>query len=190
MDSVEFSELLKELRVQRGLTITELAEKSGVSRPYLSQLESGKKNVPSVKVINDIANALEINNIELARMAGYYTGEDLGYRYIQEDPFNSMTDEQIGNHILAQNEKLLIEKYKQENYPQLEELLRNNTISLYFNKYELSKEDKLNVYKIFKGLFEGKEKTYPSDDDIRKEYLEYREALESAKNWNEELTEE
>ncbi len=44
-------------RKYRGLTLNELASKSGLSQPYLSEIESGKKT-GSVDSIKAIANAL------------------------------------------------------------------------------------------------------------------------------------
>lgn len=50
---------LKILRKHRGLTQAELAEAAGLSRPYLTEIERGKK-IGSVRSLTYIANALNI----------------------------------------------------------------------------------------------------------------------------------
>lgn len=50
---------LKEVRMKKGITISELSEKSGVSERYLRFIEKGERN-PSLKTANAIANALGV----------------------------------------------------------------------------------------------------------------------------------
>lgn len=52
---------IRDLRVKRGLSLTELAKLSGVSKSYLSFIERGKQANPSIEVIDKIANALKID---------------------------------------------------------------------------------------------------------------------------------
>ncbi|UUZ93922.1 helix-turn-helix domain-containing protein [Paenibacillus sp. P25] len=44
---LDFYEQLKDMRKQKGFTIRELADRSGVSAAYISQLENGNRGVPS-----------------------------------------------------------------------------------------------------------------------------------------------
>lgn len=53
-------EALRVLRQQRGLTLQELADRAGLSRSYLSEIERGKKQ-PSIKVLETIASALNVS---------------------------------------------------------------------------------------------------------------------------------
>ncbi len=46
-------------RQHRGLTQQQLADKAGISKPYLSQIESGKRTGSS-KVLNSLAQALRL----------------------------------------------------------------------------------------------------------------------------------
>ncbi len=50
---------IKKIREEKGLNITELSETTGISRPYLSQIESGKRK-PSLEVMNEMAMKLDI----------------------------------------------------------------------------------------------------------------------------------
>jgi DNA-binding XRE family transcriptional regulator len=51
---------IKVWRVYRGLAQAELAERAGVSIPYLSQLETGKRK-GSLEVLNKISRALDLS---------------------------------------------------------------------------------------------------------------------------------
>lgn len=50
---------IKIIRKYRGLTQAELAEAAGLSRPYLTEIETGKKN-GSLKALTLIANVLDV----------------------------------------------------------------------------------------------------------------------------------
>jgi transcriptional regulator with XRE-family HTH domain len=51
---------LKEVREKRGISQSQLAKLSGVSRPMINHLESGIRN-PTVIVFHAVATALEID---------------------------------------------------------------------------------------------------------------------------------
>lgn len=51
---------VKIVRKHRGMTQSDLAQLSGLSRPYLTEIETGKKN-GSVNAIKAIADALHVN---------------------------------------------------------------------------------------------------------------------------------
>ena len=52
------------LAVKRTRTQEELAERSGLSEPYLSDLERGTRN-PTIVTIHEIAQALGVSHVEL-----------------------------------------------------------------------------------------------------------------------------
>lgn len=52
------------IRGERGLTQEELAERSGFSQQYISDLERGKRN-PTIVTIYELALALGVSHIEL-----------------------------------------------------------------------------------------------------------------------------
>jgi len=56
---------IKILRKFRGLTQNELSEAAGISRPYLTEIETGKKN-GSLKALRKIASALDVQTGLLA----------------------------------------------------------------------------------------------------------------------------
>ena len=54
-----FGQKVNALRKGKNLSQEDLAEKSGLNRPYISAIEQGKRNV-SLEVIEKLAEALEI----------------------------------------------------------------------------------------------------------------------------------
>ena len=82
-ESYDFSNYLKSMRKDRMLTLKELADKSGTSDLYLSQLENGRRNPPKPKMLKSIANSLS-NDFEeaisiykkLSELAGYSLSDE------------------------------------------------------------------------------------------------------------------
>lgn len=58
---------LREIRRAKGFTMKELSNKSKVSQSYISDLENGKNNKPSIDILIKLANALEISEAILYR---------------------------------------------------------------------------------------------------------------------------
>lgn len=56
---------LKELREFRGLSLSELATRSGVAKSYLSNMERDKMKNPSLEVLTKIAAVLELTPQDL-----------------------------------------------------------------------------------------------------------------------------
>jgi transcriptional regulator with XRE-family HTH domain len=52
------------LRKQRGYTQEELAERSGLTQQYLSDLERGKRN-PTIVTVYEIAQSLGVSHLDL-----------------------------------------------------------------------------------------------------------------------------
>lgn len=66
-----FYDKLRQLRKQQGFTIREVAERSGVSPSYISQLENGHRGIPSPEVLNKLSEGLNISYTVLMQNAGY-----------------------------------------------------------------------------------------------------------------------
>lgn len=74
-----FGEFLKNYRNERNLSTNDIHVKTGVSQPYLSQIENGKK--PSIKILKKISEGLKVNENYLMQLAGYITEEDINNLY-------------------------------------------------------------------------------------------------------------
>lgn len=63
---MEFIKLkIKEVREAHGMSLSELSRRSGISKSYLSQLESGKFSDPSVFKLIKIATILGVDILDL-----------------------------------------------------------------------------------------------------------------------------
>ncbi len=67
--STSFGSLLKQLRLEAGIGLRELAKMIGKSPSYLSEIESGHAHAPSAEMILDIAHALGGHKNELLAAA-------------------------------------------------------------------------------------------------------------------------
>ena len=64
-----FGDLVRTLRKERGLTLEFIGRKIGTNKGYISGIENGKANPPSVKVIKKYAKALGQDTKHLVRIA-------------------------------------------------------------------------------------------------------------------------
>ena len=64
---------IREQRRKAHLSLRNLAERAGVSNPYLSQIERGMRQ-PSAKILKGIATALEVSAETLFTQAGILDG--------------------------------------------------------------------------------------------------------------------
>jgi transcriptional regulator with XRE-family HTH domain len=71
--------VIRERRTQAELSLRDLAARTNVSNPYLSQLERGLHE-PSVRVLTAIAKALNVSAEEMMVQAGMLDANDLGNR--------------------------------------------------------------------------------------------------------------
>ena len=69
--------LLKAKREAGGLSLTQLAARLGISRPYLSRLERGEYAHPSVRILTQLAKCLGIRSEDLYALTGYIVPSDL-----------------------------------------------------------------------------------------------------------------
>lgn len=58
---------IQELRMRKGLSMSELAERSGVTKSYLNSLERGIRTNPSIQILEKIAGVLQIELESLIR---------------------------------------------------------------------------------------------------------------------------
>lgn len=83
---MSISKRLKELRELRGLKVAELADAAGVSKPYIWQIESGRRANPSADKLQKIAAAL---GVTIADLLGHERG--LPESVLQELPASLKT---------------------------------------------------------------------------------------------------
>ncbi len=76
---MKFGEYLRKHRLAKGIKATTLAQKVGISRPYLVQIEAGTKKPPSEPILARLAEELDIPRKVMFRVAnsGLYSEEYL-----------------------------------------------------------------------------------------------------------------
>lgn len=77
MQGNTFGQYLRALRKAKGFNLTGLSKISGVSHPYLSQIESGRKTPPTPDVIRKLSQALGVTHIGMMIKAGHVTEEEV-----------------------------------------------------------------------------------------------------------------
>ncbi|PGL70068.1 helix-turn-helix transcriptional regulator [Bacillus sp. AFS055030] len=71
-----FSEFVRQTRLKNNLSIKCLAAKANVSHSYISQIENGKRGIPSIEIIRKLAEPLGVPVIQLIQLAGYIPSEE------------------------------------------------------------------------------------------------------------------
>ena len=94
MEANEFGSFIRKLRKEREMTIRQLELYSGVSNSYLSQLENGKRGIPSPDIIKKISKGLKVDYNDLMIKAGY-----MEEKQITDKDIGLMSDEEIDEEI-------------------------------------------------------------------------------------------
>lgn len=64
---VNIGRAIRRIRMSKGLTQTEVAERAGVDQAYITMLERGKRKNPTLIVLERIADALRVELRDLLR---------------------------------------------------------------------------------------------------------------------------
>lgn len=145
---MNFGEFIKEKRENQKLSIREVSRISGVSHPYISQIENGKIDKPSPNILKKLATAFEnVTYIGLLRAAGY---SDIANREKLTDIFGAEHD------FLEQFERLQVleQIVDLKVFLELDFLdLLFNPIYPYYNGHLLTEQDRQRILDVLKVLF-------------------------------------
>jgi transcriptional regulator with XRE-family HTH domain len=99
----DLGEFIRSQRERANLSLRRLAEKSGISNPYLSQIERGIRK-PSAEILKNLSRALEISSNTLYRRAGL----------IDEEMPPASVFEAIDNdeRLTGEHKKVLLDMYR------------------------------------------------------------------------------
>lgn len=91
---------INEIRKRKGLSLSELSEKSGISKSYLSNIERDIHKNPSIHIIEKISNVLNVDlNVLLIKDAQPNVFHDLElYRFAEELKQTGIEKEQIRDY--------------------------------------------------------------------------------------------
>lgn len=159
-DLIEVGQRIREIRMKLGLSMDEFAARidSKAKSGTVSNWETGK-NLPNNERLIKIAELVGI------RPKYILTG----------DHRDNLTDEELAEYereeMEWQNRQGCIMDFQKKKYVQIEDFLTNPyECHFYINGHELGKEE---IEMLIK-LFEGKEKNYPSDEEIEEDYEKMR----------------
>ncbi|MBB3132153.1 SOS-response transcriptional repressor LexA [Paenibacillus rhizosphaerae] len=124
--SSSFGEFLRKLREQKGLSLNQLAAKSGVSNAQISRIENGLRDTPRPDTIKKLAEGLNISQTELMEKAGYFEGFEDTKKAAVLNYFS--THEEIDKTL--QN---LISRFDHNNFHDV----GSNVLETYFTKEDL-----------------------------------------------------
>ncbi|MGE7691329.1 helix-turn-helix domain-containing protein [Lysinibacillus sp. NPDC097214] len=77
MKNETFGEVIREARKLKGISLREMASTIGISHPYLSQLETGRNNNPSIEIILSLSRELDLSFSYLVHLSDVDIGTDL-----------------------------------------------------------------------------------------------------------------
>lgn len=99
----DLGEFIRAQRERANLSLRRLAEKAGISNPYLSQIERGIRK-PSAEILKNLARALEISSNTLYSRAGL----------IDEEMPPASVFEAIDNdeRLTGEQKKVLLDMYR------------------------------------------------------------------------------
>lgn len=76
MEKETFGEVIKQARKSKAVSLREMASRIGISHPYLSQLENGHNNNPSIDIILSLSRELDLSFSYLVHISGV----DIGFK--------------------------------------------------------------------------------------------------------------
>ncbi|MBP1965265.1 helix-turn-helix domain-containing protein [Paenibacillus aceris] len=109
-----FYDKLRDLRKLKGFTLRELADRSGVSAAYISQLENGNRGIPSPEVLMKLSEGLNTSYSELMDLAGYLESTPSMEKF-QSNPVNLRrflreNELMFDGHLLTDEDKEWVER--------------------------------------------------------------------------------
>jgi transcriptional regulator with XRE-family HTH domain len=116
-----FGEYLRTLRTEKGLSLRELEQHSGVSNSYLGLIERGQRPVPGAEILKKLAPVLDVPVRDLLKAGGYLNAEDvtiteedeveMAFRYVMNDPrYKSGT--RIKGGLTTEVKRFIVEMYE------------------------------------------------------------------------------
>lgn len=85
--------LVKNKRLEAGLSLRQLAKLVGVSHTEIARIESGERECPSLKILTSLADVLRVPGVQILEIAGYgkilkkYDRGDANGVYVQQNRY-------------------------------------------------------------------------------------------------------
>lgn len=101
----DFAKLLKKLRLDKGYSLQQLADRSNVTPSYLNRLERGERKTPTFSVLQHIAEGLDVDVNVLLGLDAKDTNEPLSL----EELFFTNEIEFGGKQLTADQKEVLLD---------------------------------------------------------------------------------
>ncbi|WP_337101986.1 helix-turn-helix domain-containing protein [Paenibacillus sp. YIM B09110] len=150
MSQNDFGDFLKKQRAFKGYTVRQLSEMAEISPSYITNLENGKRGVPSPEVLKRLHGPLGITFQELMVKAGHVKYEDWFYDKVEESE-NETYGELFYHEMLGFPTK---EAYLQEILDarsEINHVLKLKELTL--NGHPLTEQDRKRISDMLKALF-------------------------------------
>ncbi|MBX9974208.1 helix-turn-helix domain-containing protein [Cytobacillus firmus] len=106
---MDFKDYLIEKRVEKNLSINKLGELSGVSAVYISQIERGKRETPSPKILEKLADGLNEPYEDLMDAAGYIKMEAKDFTSEKKKELLTQEVQLDLNYLLTSNHQIFFQ---------------------------------------------------------------------------------
>jgi HTH-type transcriptional regulator, competence development regulator len=127
-----FGKYLKTKREEKNLSMNKLGELTGVTGMYISQLESGKRDKPSIEVLKKLSETLEVPYEDLMDAAGYIKWREMEVEDFIEE-LRELHDKEIETRSLPQEKQFELD------------LLLDSNQKIFFQDRLLTKEEKAKI---------------------------------------------
>lgn len=166
-NSFMLGEFIKELRKEKGYTLREVAEKTGISNTYISNLENGVKDSPSMETLFKLSKALDVNYTQLLEKSGYISEKDNILTKDEENAFEAAAFLKSSEELYLVNQQLEKSKSVEERTELLNRKERlEKRISKKWNHYDEVYKKVIEHIKDEVSLLEANNKAFENDLSI------------------------
>ena len=135
----EFGSIMKQERIKKGLSITELSKMTGVDIKTISFIERGLRRKPTLETLFKLANILECITFDMMKSIGYSENEIIIFLCDDddEDEEKDLSEYKYGFHIALHGYGRVLASDIDEAYDNAEEIIRDNLkLNNYKGEYE------------------------------------------------------
>jgi transcriptional regulator with XRE-family HTH domain len=108
-----FGKQLKELRKEKGLTLREVESKSKISNAYLSQIERGKRGIPTLKILIKLSEVYGVPTADLLEKADTSLLPGEGSIIFEKSPTQDSQYVSRAYDKLSEGNKVVLKKFLQ-----------------------------------------------------------------------------
>lgn len=105
-------EILRERRIEKGLSKNKLAQYVGISQPEITRIENGTRTVPNIITLINMCEILELDFINLLKITGYVDEKNLimrGDLDMKKYEIKAHKDSELEFIVYADNEQKAVE---------------------------------------------------------------------------------